>query len=131
MQIFTPAKHDPLHDNNTVQVLRDEAAGDKQSEGGIFIPGRAVEIANQGEVRAAAEGSQYQIGDRVIFTKYAGSTIELNGIEYVLLKEKEIQGTVETIGDPTKTLEEQKDDLKAALAQFDEQAKLGALASTA
>ena len=118
MQIFTPAKHDPLHDNNTVQVLRDETAGDKQSEGGIFIPGRAVEIANQGEVRAAAEGSQYQVGQRVIFTKYAGSTIELNGIEYVLLREKEIQGTVVNVN-VAESKAEKEAQLQAALEQFE------------
>ena len=118
MQIFTPAKHDPLHDNNTVQVLRDETAGDKQSEGGIFIPGRAVEIANQGEVRAAAEGSQYQVGQRIVFTKYAGSAIELNGIEYVLLREKEIQGTVVNVN-VAETKADKEAQLQAALEQFE------------
>jgi chaperonin GroES len=130
MQVFKPSSHPAEAENCTVLVLRD-STGEKKSDGGIFLADQSVEIANQGEVRAVSTVSSYVTGDRVVFTKYAGSTIELNGVEYVLLKEKEIQGTVESIGDPTKSLDQQKDDLKAALAKFEEQAGLIALASTA
>lgn len=129
MQVFKPSSHPAEAENCTVLVLRDSTK-EAKTDSGLFLADQSVEIANQGEVRSVSKVSSYAEGDKVVFTKYAGSTIELNGVEYVLLKEKEIQGTVETIGDPTKSLEQQKDDLKAALAQF-EQAGLGALASTA
>ena len=83
--------------NKCIMVLRDEGAEDKKTEGGLFIPGRAVELANQGEVRAVPPDSQYEVGQRVVFTKYAGSEFTLNGVLYILLPEKDIQGTVDDI----------------------------------
>src|SRR5271170_3751928 len=111
MQIFSPK-------NQTVLALRDDSANDVQTEGGLFIPNRAVELSNQGEVRAAEKDSPYAVGDRVVFTKYAGSEIELNGVPYLLLKEKEIQGTITTVN-VAETIAEKNDQLQKALAQFE------------
>lgn len=80
--------------NKKVLVLRDDNAGDKVTSGGLYIPNRAVELANEGEVRASCPESEYNAGDRVVFTKYAGSDIDLNGTLYTLLKEDEIQGVI-------------------------------------
>lgn len=61
---------------------------------------RSVELANEGEVRASSPTSEYQPGDRIIFTRYAGSEFVLNEIPYILLQEKEVQGKVEEIEVP-------------------------------
>jgi hypothetical protein len=60
-----------------------------------------------------------------VFVKYSGSQITLNGIEYTLLKEKEIQGTVTgtpEIATPA-SLAQKSEDLQAALAEFEKQAE--------
>lgn len=90
IQRFVPSNGQGV---GTVMVLRDEVK-EKVSDGGIVFAERAIELANQGEVRAAYEGCQYTSGDRVVFTKYSGSEFLLNGVDYLLLKEKEIQGKV-------------------------------------
>jgi chaperonin GroES len=113
MQVFTPASHPPEKNFDVVLVLRDEIK-EKKSEGGIIFADRAVELANQGEVRAVSPKSDYQPGQRIVFTKYAGSTIDLNGVEYLLLQEREIQGTVVDT-----TVAEQEAKLQAALAHFE------------
>jgi chaperonin GroES len=120
VQVFTPATHPKEFENNTVLVIRDADGGDK-TEGGLYKPQQAIEIANQAEIRAVAEDSRYKVGDRIVFVKYAGSQITLNGIEYTLLKEKEIQGTVTGTSEivNTASLQGQKEDLQAALAQFE------------
>lgn len=99
MQLFKPAKHDPTTDNDTLLVLRDDNVNKKV--GSLYIADRAVELANTGTVSASADGSRYIAGDKVVFVKYAGAEIELNGITYVLLKEKEVQGTIRIVDSPT------------------------------
>lgn len=81
--------------NEVIMVLRDEQAHDVKTDAGIFLPNRAVELANEGVVRAVGPNSQYQVDQRVVFTKYAGSELPLNGVTYLLLKEKEVQGVIE------------------------------------
>lgn len=121
MQVFVPSAHPADRENNTVAVLRDAQALEEKTEGGIYKPQQSVEIANQGEVRAVSSNSSYEVGQRIVFVKYAGAEIELNGVTYTLLKEKEIQGTVTSVGTPEKSLAENEADLQAALAQFDKQ----------
>jgi len=126
IQKFIPSAHPPLRDNDTVLVLRDDQASEKRTPGGLVIPGQSVELANQGEVRASAEGSSYQVGERVIFVKYAGATLELNGVEYILIKEKELQGRVTLVevpdapSAPRELSPEENAKLQAALKQFEE-----------
>jgi chaperonin GroES len=120
VQVFTPATHPKEFENNTVLVIRDADGGEK-TEGGLYKPQQAIEIANQAEIRAVAADSRYKVGDRIVFVKYSGSQITLNGIEYTLIKEKEIQGTVtgeSEIVTPT-SLKEKSEDLQAALAAFE------------
>ena len=124
MQIFTPSKHNERDDNNTVLVLRDEIK--EKKIGSLYVADRAVELASQGEVRASVAGSQYEPGDRIVFVKYAGAEIELNGVDYLLLKEKEIQGTVREIASATDATPQTSDDVNAAA-----QEALALLAKTA
>jgi len=113
MLVFTPSSHPPDKYYDVVLVLRD-AVKEKKSDGGIIYADRAVELASQGEVRAVSKNSDYEVGQRIVFTKYAGSELELNGVEYILLQEREIQGTViET------SVAEQEAKLQAALAHFE------------
>ena len=53
MQVFTPSSHPPERYYDTVLVLRDAQEQEEKTEGGLYKPQRAVELANQGEVRAA------------------------------------------------------------------------------
>ena len=109
--------------NKCIMVLRDEGAEDKKTEGGLFIPGRAVVLANQGEVRAVPPDSQYEVGQRVVFTKYAGSEFTLNGVLYILLPEKDIQGTVDDIGVPNR-IDEAMDYIESAPIKEDVEAEV-------
>ena len=111
MQVFSPR-------NETVLVLRDDSANDVKTDGGLYIPNRAVELSNQGEVRAVGPNSQYEVGQRVVFTKYAGSELALNNVPYILLKEKEIQGVIYD-APGTDTLVDKEAQLQVALAQFE------------
>jgi chaperonin GroES len=123
MQIFTPSKHNPADDNNTVLVIRDEIK-EKKTDGGLYVPERAVELANQGEVRAVVEGSQYKPGDRIVFVKYSGAEIELNGVTYTLLKEKEVQGTVTNTSAPADlSPDDQKKFIQEQLAKLEAEAQ--------
>jgi chaperonin GroES len=116
IQKFKPSKGEG---NGFVLVYRD-IIEDERTEGGLYKPQRAIEIANQGEVRAAYDGCQYQSGDRVVFTKYSGSELELNGVMYILIKEREIQGTVEmheVPDSPSAARPQTAEDVNAAAAE--------------
>jgi co-chaperonin GroES (HSP10) len=99
-------------------VLRDEVKEKKSDSGNLIIPDRAVEMANQGEVRAVSADSSYEVGQRVVFVKYSGADLELNGVTYTLLKEMEVKGTVIEVNVP-ETVKEKEDALQKALAQFE------------
>lgn len=127
MKVVTPF-------NETLLVLRDESK-DKVSAGGIVLSDRSVELANEGEVRAVPEDvfdengkrtyhCPFNPGDRILFTKYAGSEVEMNGIEYLLLKQKEIQGRVREVFSSSDATPQTADDVAAAAAEA--LAKLGA-----
>lgn len=60
------------------------------SAGGILLPSSAVKKPTAGEVvGAAADCKSVKAGDRVVYSKYAGTEVELKGDEYVLLKEED------------------------------------------
>ncbi len=92
----------PLHDR--VIVRRIEA--DEKSEGGLFIPDNAKEKPAEGEVLAVGRGYalpdgtvrplEVKAGDRVLFGKYAGTEIKVDGKEAVMMREEDILGVVET-----------------------------------
>jgi chaperonin GroES len=91
----------PLHDRILVTKL-DEG---EQRRGGIIIPDSAKEKPQQAEVKAVGNGKlmdtgervalEVKAGDRILFGKYSGSEIKLEGIEYLILKEDEILGILE------------------------------------
>jgi chaperonin GroES len=76
----------------------------EQVRGGIIIPDTAKEKPQQAEVVAAGEGKRLENGDRapvevkagdhILFGKYSGSEIKLDGQEYLILKEDEILGVI-------------------------------------
>ncbi len=76
--------------------------------GGIIIPDSAKEKQQEGEVVAAGSGKRLEdgtvlplevkTGDRVLFGKYSGTEIKLDGEEYLIVKEDEILGIIETAG---------------------------------
>jgi len=91
----------PLHDR--VLVKRAEEA-EQKTAGGIFIPDTAKEKPQRGEVVAVGEGKKDDTGKRiamdvkkgdiVLFGKYAGSEIKVDGEEYLIMREDDILGIV-------------------------------------
>ena len=98
----------PLHDR--VIVKRVEEA--EQVRGGIIIPDTAREKPQEGEVIAVGNGRRkdsgeytpldVKAGDRVLFGKYAGTEIKLEGEEYLILREDDILGVIERAGEKAK-----------------------------
>ena len=91
----------PLHDRVLVTRL-DEG---EQKLGGIIIPDTAKEKPQQAEVKAVGNGKllesgerapvEVKPGDRILFGKYSGSEIKIEGQEYLILREDEILGVLE------------------------------------
>ena len=90
----------PLHDRVIVKRLEEE----ERSKGGIIIPDTAKEKPQQGKVIAVGPGRRedgkviapdVRTGDRVLFGKYAGTEIKLNGEEHLILREDDILGIIE------------------------------------
>jgi chaperonin GroES len=92
----------PLHDR--ILVKRLEAQEEKV--GGIIIPDTAKEKPQQGEVKAVGDGKildngqrvavDVKPGDRILFGKYSGSEIKIDGEEYLIVREEEVLGVVES-----------------------------------
>jgi chaperonin GroES len=95
----------PLHDR--VIVRRLEETTDKTA-GGLFIPETAKEKPQEGEVIAVGAGKikedgtrqtpDVKTGDRVLFGKYSGSEIKIDGEEFLIMREDEILGIIERAG---------------------------------
>ncbi|OLE54081.1 MAG: co-chaperone GroES [Acidobacteria bacterium 13_1_20CM_3_53_8] len=94
----------PLHDR---VILRRIEEGE-QMRGGIIIPDTAKEKPQEGEVIAVGEGKirddgsrqtlDVKKGDRVLFGKYSGSEIKIDGEEFLIMREDEILGIIERAG---------------------------------
>lgn len=94
-------KFKPLNDR--VLVLR--IAEEQISAGGIIIPDTAKEKPQEGKIIAVGPGKmgddgkriplEVKKGDRVLFAKYAGSEIKINGIEHIFMKEDDILGILD------------------------------------
>jgi chaperonin GroES len=94
----------PLHD----RVIMRRIEEGEQVRGGIIIPDTAKEKPQEGEVIAAGEGKykedgkrqalDVKKGDRVLFGKYSGSEIKIDGEEYLIMREDEILGVIERAG---------------------------------
>ncbi|HWC95843.1 MAG TPA: co-chaperone GroES [Candidatus Sulfopaludibacter sp.] len=91
----------PLHDRIMVTRLEEQ----EQMRGGIIIPDSAKEKPQQASVVAVGNGKmlengtrvpvEVKPGDRILFGKYSGSEIKIEGKEYLILKEDEILGVLE------------------------------------
>ncbi|MDP6690463.1 MAG: co-chaperone GroES [Alphaproteobacteria bacterium] len=90
----------PLHDRVLVRRLDSE----EKTAGGIIIPDTAQEKPMEGEVLAAGEGARgengaihsldVKAGDRVLFGKWAGTEVTLDGEELIIMKESDIMGVI-------------------------------------
>ncbi|MEK7855610.1 MAG: co-chaperone GroES [Acidobacteriota bacterium] len=95
----------PLHDRVIIRRIEDTV---NQTAGGLFIPDSAKEKPQEGEVIAAGQGKykedgtrqglDVKAGDRVLFGKYSGSEIKLDGEEYLIMREDEILGIISRAG---------------------------------
>ncbi|MEN3027876.1 MAG: co-chaperone GroES [Aquificaceae bacterium] len=96
------AKLKPLYDKVVVKRFEEQ---EQRTASGIIIPDTAKEKPQLGEVVAVGEGKVLQNGeklkptvkpgDRVVFNKYAGTEVELNGEKYLIMSEDEILAIVE------------------------------------
>jgi chaperonin GroES len=91
----------PLHDRVIVRRMEEE----RTSAGGIVIPDSATEKPIQGEVLAVGNGKisesgdvrplDLKVGDKVLFGKYAGTEVKVDGEELLVMREEDIMGVVE------------------------------------
>jgi chaperonin GroES len=91
----------PLQDRVVVRRTEEET----KSAGGIVIPDSAAEKPSQGEVIAVGPGRKLdngsvqevdlKAGDKVLFGQYAGSTVKIDGEEYLIMSESEVFGVIE------------------------------------
>src|SRR5579864_3980657 len=94
-------KFRPLHDRVVIRRLNAE----EKSAGGIIIPDTAQEKPMEGEVVAAGPGArneqgqvvalEVKAGDRILFGKWSGTEVKLDGEELLIMKESDIMGIVE------------------------------------
>ena len=90
----------PLHDRVIVKRIEEE----EKTKGGIFIPDTAKEKPQEGRVVAVGPGRQddgkviplgVKAGDKILFGKYSGTEIKLDGEEHLIMKEDDILGVIE------------------------------------
>lgn len=91
----------PLHDRILVRRMAEE----EKTAGGLFIPDTAKEKPQRGEIVAAGKGRvtedgkvlplEVKAGDKVLFSKYAGTEIKLSGEEYLMMREEDVLGIVQ------------------------------------
>ncbi len=93
----------PLQDRVLVRRIEEE----EKSKGGIIIPDTAKEKPMEGEILAAGPGARaddgklhpldVKVGDRVLFGKWSGTEIKIDGEDLVVMKESDIMGVVEKV----------------------------------
>ncbi len=96
-------KFRPLHDRVVVKRIDAE----DKSAGGIIIPDTAKEKPSQGEIIAVGPGGRdeagklvpldVQVGNRVLFGKWSGTEVKIDGVEYLIMKESDIMGVLDEI----------------------------------
>lgn len=94
-------KFRPLHDRVVVKRVAEE----ERTAGGIIIPDSAKEKPMQGEIIAVGAGARdengkvqpldVKVGDRVLFGKWSGTEVKLDGTELLIMKESDIMGIIE------------------------------------
>lgn len=91
----------PLHDRILVERVEEES----QTKGGIIIPDTAKEKPAEGIIKAVGNGKigddgkktplDLKEGDKVLFGKYAGTEIKIDGKEYIVMREDDVLGVIE------------------------------------
>ncbi len=92
----------PLHDRVVVRRVEEE----RKTAGGIVIPDSAAEKPMQGEILAAGNGKimengeirplDVKVGDKVLFGKYSGTEVKVDGEELLMMREDDIMGVIES-----------------------------------
>ena len=95
------SKFRPLHDRVVVRRVESE----EKTKGGIIIPDTAKEKPQEGKVIAVGKGKvnddgkltplDVKVGDKILFGKYSGTEIKMNGEEHLIMREDDILGIVE------------------------------------
>jgi chaperonin GroES len=95
-------KFRPLHDRVVVRRVEQES----KTAGGIIIPDTAKEKPQEGEVIAVGSGARdesgkvqpldVKAGDRVLFGKWSGTEVKINGVDYLIMKESDLLGVLES-----------------------------------
>ncbi len=90
----------PLHDRVIIKRVEEET----KTAGGIVLPGSAAEKPSQGEVLAVGSGKaldngevralEVKVGDKVLFGKYSGSEVKIDGEEVVVMREEDIMAVL-------------------------------------
>ena len=90
----------PMNDRVLVQRVEEE----QKTAGGIFIPDTAKEKPQEGKVIAVGPGklgddgkrvpAEVKVGDRILFSKYAGNEIQIDGVEHIFMREEDILGVL-------------------------------------
>ena len=93
-------KFRPLHDRVLIEVLDSE----EKTAGGIIIPDTAQEKPMEGEVLEVGSGARDEVGklvpldvkkgDKILFGKWSGTEVKMNGEEYLIMKESDIMGII-------------------------------------
>ena len=91
----------PLHDRVVVKRVKEE----EKSKGGIIIPDTAQEKPQEGEILAVGPGARdedgeyikldVKVGDRILFGKWSGTEVKIDGQEYLIMKESDVMGVIE------------------------------------
>ena len=95
------SKFRPLHDRVVVRRLE----GEEKSKGGIIIPDTAKEKPQEGEIVAVGPGARDEAGklvpldvrpgDRILFGKWSGTEVKIDGEEFLIMKESDVMGIVD------------------------------------
>ena len=101
-------KFRPLHDRVVVRRIEQES----KTAGGIIIPDTAKEKPQEGEVIAVGPGARdesgkvqpldVKAGDRVLFGKWSGTEVKIDGVDYLIMKESDLLGVLEGAGSAAK-----------------------------
>ncbi|MFO7643771.1 MAG: co-chaperone GroES [Desulfosarcina sp.] len=91
----------PLQDRILVQRVEEET----KTKGGIIIPDTAKEKPAEGKVKAVGNGKlgddgkrvalETKVGDRILFGKYSGTEVKIDGQEYLIMREDDVLGVIE------------------------------------
>ena len=91
----------PLHDRVIVKRLEEE----RKTASGIVIPDTAAEKPDRGEIVAVGKGKKDESGklipldvkpgDKILFGKYSGQTVKVEGVEYLVMREEDVMGVIE------------------------------------